>query len=134
LEENAAIVAAKNLEQIFAFSEMTTDTIVFAGGASKGSLWCQILADVTGKKVRVPVVKEATALGGAIAAGVGVGLYDGIVEAADALVRWERDYDPQAKNYSIYQEVKERWTRAYAAQRSLVDDAVTQPMWKAPGL
>jgi autoinducer 2 (AI-2) kinase len=134
LEENAAIVAAKNLERIFAFSEMTTDTIVFAGGASKGSLWCQILADVTGKKVRVPVVKEATALGGAIAAGVGVGLYDSVVEASDALVRWERDYDPQAKNYSIYQEVQDRWARAYAAQRSLVDDAVTQSMWKAPGL
>jgi autoinducer 2 (AI-2) kinase len=110
------------------------DTLVFAGGASKGPLWCQILSDVTGKKVRVPVVKEATALGGAIAAGVGIGLYPGITDAADSLVHWERDYEPNRDHFQIYQEVQEKWARAYAAQRSLVDEAVTQSMWKAPGL
>ena len=134
LEENAAIVSAINLEQIYAFTGLETDSIVFAAGASKGPLWCQILADVTGKKVRVPVVKEATALGGAIAAGVGIGLYDSMVGAAEALVRWERDYEPDAQNHSLYQEVRNTWAQAYAAQRALVDDAVTQSMWKAPGL
>ncbi len=49
---------------------------VFAGGGAKGALWGQILSDVAGLPVRVPVVKEATALGCAIAAGVGAGLYD----------------------------------------------------------
>jgi autoinducer-2 kinase len=134
LEENAAIVAANNLKRIFAFTGVQTDTLVFAGGASKGSLWCQILADVTGKQVRVPVVKEATALGGAIAAGIGIGLYRDMTEASDALVRWESDYEPNEKNYQIYQEVQHKWAKAYAAQRALVDEAVTQSMWKAPGL
>ena len=134
LEENAAMVSANNLEQIFSFTGLETDSIVFAGGASKGPLWCQILADVTGKKVRVPVVKEATALGGAIAAGVGVGLYDSMEDAGEALVRWERDYEPDAQNHSIYQDLRKKWAQAYAAQRALVDDAVTQSMWKAPGL
>jgi autoinducer 2 (AI-2) kinase len=134
LEENAAIVSASNLKQISAFTGADTDTLVFAGGASKGSLWCQILADVTGKQVRVPVVKEATALGGAIAAGVGIGLYPKMADAADSLVCWERDYEPNRDNYQLYQEIQDKWARAYAAQRSLVDEAVTQPMWKAPGL
>jgi autoinducer 2 (AI-2) kinase len=134
LEENASIVSANNFKQIFAFTGVDTDMLVFAGGASKGPLWCQILADVTGKKVRVPVVKEATALGGAIAAGVGIGLYPGITDAADSLVRWERDYEPNKDHFQIYQEVQEKWARAYAAQLSLVDEAVTQSMWKAPGL
>ena len=134
LEENAAIVSANNLKQIFAFTGADTDTLVFAGGASKGSLWCQILADVTGKQVRVPVVKEATALGGAIAAGVGIGLYPKMTDAAESLVRWERDYEPNRGNYQLYQEVQDKWARAYAVQRSLVDEAVTEPMWKAPGL
>ena len=31
-----------------------------AGGAAKSPLWSQIVADVTGKPVKVPVVKEAT--------------------------------------------------------------------------
>ena len=78
--------------------------------------------------------KEATALGGAIAAGVGIGLYPGITDAADSLVRWERDYKPNRDHFQIYQEVQEKWAKAYAAQRALVDEAVTQSMWKAPGL
>lgn len=134
LEENAAIVTAANLDRIFTFTGVQIDTIVFAAGASKGPLWCQILADVMGRQVRVPVVKEATALGGAIAAGVGVGLFSSIAEAGECLVRWERDYQPDQERHRVYQEVRERWAKAYAAQRTLVNGGITQSMWKAPGL
>ncbi|VEA72505.1 Autoinducer 2 kinase LsrK [Serratia rubidaea] len=59
LEENAAIVAACNLAQIAQFSGVQPPALVFAGGGAKGRLWSQILSDVTGLPVRVPVVKEA---------------------------------------------------------------------------
>lgn len=134
LQENAAIVTAANIERINEFSGINPDVLVFGAGASKGPLWCQILADVTGKRVKVPVVKEATALGAAIAAGVGVGIYDDIPTAADALVRWEAEYTPDAGQQAIYDDVKIRWKKAYAAQRALVDAGVTEPLWKAPGL
>ncbi|MGC8074674.1 FGGY-family carbohydrate kinase, partial [Salmonella enterica] len=68
------------------FSGVNLTSIVFAGGGSKGKLWSQILADVTGLVVNIPVVKEATALGCAIAAGVGVGLYPSLSEAGKKLV------------------------------------------------
>lgn len=63
LEENAAIVSACNLQQIADFSNIHPTSLVFAGGGSKGKLWSQILADVSGLPVNIPVVKEATALG-----------------------------------------------------------------------
>ena len=63
--------------------------IVFAGGASKGDIWCQILADVLGLPVKVPVVKEATALGAAILAGYGVGVFPDISATARRLVKWD---------------------------------------------
>jgi len=53
LEENACIVSSINLEKIEAFTNLEIKEIVFAGGASKGALWCQILADVTGCKIKV---------------------------------------------------------------------------------
>jgi len=134
LEENAAIVTAANLERISNFAGVQTDTLVFAGGASKGALWSQILADVTGKQVAVPVVREATALGAAIVAGVGVGVFNGIVEAVESLVRWERHYQPDQERHELYREVRGRWAEAYVAQRVLVDRGITQSMWKAPGL
>ncbi|MDC9621107.1 autoinducer-2 kinase [Xenorhabdus sp. XENO-7] len=134
LEENAAIVSACNLDLIADFSGVKPDSLVFAGGGSKGKLWCQILADVTGLPVRVPVVKEATALGCAIAAGVGVSLYDSLPETGEKLVRWEREYQPDLTHWEIYQKAKKNWQAVYADQLHLVDDGLTTSLWKAPGL
>lgn len=134
LEENAAIVSMLNLESIFRFTDIETDTITFAGGASKGKLWSQILADVTGKVIRIPAVNEATALGGAFAAGVATGDYTSIEDTADSLVKWQRSHEPDSSNKAIYTDISLGWQEAYKAQRSLVDSGVTTSMWKAPGL
>lgn len=134
LEENASIVSACNLEQVFKFSNAQPDYIVFAGGASKGKLWSQILADVTGIEVRVPIVKEATALGCAIAAGVGVGIYPDLASAGEELVEWETSYFPNPENTETYQELKTKWLSIYKEQLHLVDDGLTTSLWKATGL
>ena len=147
LQENACIVSAINLENIQAFSQPNTagsaavskpsqaeKAIVFAGGASKGFLWPQILADVTGKKVKIPKVNEATSLGCAMAAGVGVGIYASIKEAADSIVSWEKEYLPDMDNYVKYQALKEKWIQVYEQQLKLVDKGLTNSMWQAPGL
>ncbi len=134
LEENAAIVSMLNLEAIFKFTGVNTDTITFAGGASKGALWSQILADVTGKMVKIPAVNEATALGGAFAAGTAVGTYRSIEEAASSLVKWDKAYEPNFENHQRYLEIAEQWQQAYVPQLALVDAGITTSMWKAPGL
>ena len=38
------------------------------GGGSKSAIWRQIIADLTGLEVRVPLVKEAAAFGAALQA------------------------------------------------------------------
>jgi len=134
LQENACIVSAINLEKIKEFSGIEFDEVVFAGGASKGELWSQTLADVLGVKVKIPKVKEATALGAAMAAGVGAGIYKDIASAANELVVWERTYMPNMENYKIYQDIKVKWQEVYEAQLDLVDRGLTDTMWKAPGL
>jgi len=134
LQENACIVSAINLEKIKEFTGVTYDEVVFAGGASKGELWSQTLADVLGVKVKIPKVKEATALGAAMAAGVGAGIYKDIASAASELVVWEKTYEPNMDNHKIYQEIKVKWQEIYEAQLDLVDRGLTEPMWKAPGL
>lgn len=134
LEENAAIVSACNLELISNFSGVQFDSLVFAGGGSKGRLWSQILSDVTGLPVRVPVVKEATALGCAIAAGVGAGLFSSLAESGEQLVQWEREYQPNPAHRELYDEMKQKWLKVYAGQLSLVDSGLTTSMWQAPGL
>jgi autoinducer 2 (AI-2) kinase len=134
LEENACIVSEINLEKVKNFTNIEIDEIVFGGGASKGELWCQILCDVTGCKVRVPQVTEATSLGGAMIAGVGGGVYESVQNAVKKLVKWDRVYEPNMKNFAKYQEIKNKWIKAYEAQLRLVDEGITTSMWKAPGL
>jgi autoinducer 2 (AI-2) kinase len=134
LQENACIVSAINLQKIKRFSNLEIDEIVFAGGASKGELWCQILADVTGCKVKVPKVTEATALGVAIVAAVGVGIYSDISQAVDSLIEWDRVYTPNFDNFDKYTKISDRWQEIYDAQLQLVDRGLTQSMWKAPGI
>jgi len=133
LEENSAIVSAINLEKIEEFSGVKNNKIIFAGGSSKGELWCQIVADVLGKEVVVPVVKEATSLGGAIYCSISVGVYKDLEDAVKTMVKYEKTYKPDAKN-QLYKEIKEKFQKAYQKQLELVDEGVTTSMWKAPGL
>ena len=73
-------------------------------------------------------------MGACISAGVGAGIYTSLVSAAKELVVWEKEYEPNMDNYKLYQEIKEKWQKAYEVQLKLVDNAVTTSMWKAPGL
>ena len=134
LQENACIVSSINLEKIKEFANIQIDEIVFAGGASRGELWCQILADVTGCKIKVPKVTEATALGASISAGVGAGIYKSIKDGAKKLVVWEKEYHPNKEHFETYKTIKKRWQEVYEEQLKLVDKGLTKSMWKAPGL
>lgn len=132
--ENTALVTLGHLNLVSETTGNTPTEIIFAGGASKSSLWCQIVADVLGLPVNVPVVKEATALGAAILAGKGVGLYDDLNTAAHALVRIESRYEPNEANHKIYSEIYKTWRTVYTAQLDLSDSKMTRYMWCAPGL
>lgn len=133
LQENAAIVAHRNLQAIFELSGKQPDRIVFAGGASKSPHWSQILADVTGLPVVAPKVKEATAQGCAAAAATGAGLFSSLTEAGMAWAEPDAEYLPNRDLAALYQDAGARWAKAYAAQRDLVTSGVTTSMWQAPG-
>ena len=134
LQENACIVSSINLDKIKEFTKLEIHEIVFAGGASRGKLWCQTLSDVTGCKIKIPKVTEATALGAAMSAGVGVGIYKNLQLAAKQLVVWDREYIPNLENKKQYDKIKIKWQKVYKKQLELVDQGLTTSMWKAPGL
>lgn len=134
LQENACIVSSINLDKIKSFTGIEVERIVFAGGASKGELWSQTLADVTGCTIKIPKVTEATALGAAMAAAVGAGIYANLTSAAKEWVVWEKEYLPNKENTQQYDALKIQWQEVYQKQLSLVDDGLTVSMWKAPGL
>ena len=76
--------------------------MVAVGGGAKSTFWLSIIADVTGIPLLVPRVLEAGALGAAILAGVGVGVYPGVREAAEALVQIVSQHEPDRARQDLY--------------------------------
>ncbi len=132
--ENAALVTKGHLELVSDTAKHRPKEIIFAGGAAKSPLWCQILADVLGLPVKVPVVKEATALGAAILAGHGIGLYPDLVKATEELIQWDTTYYPDTKNHALYSEIYNKWQSFYKHQLELINQGLLRSMWTAPGL
>jgi len=132
--ESTAFVVKGHLELVDEATGEKPEEVVFGGGASKSRVWSQILADVLGIPVKVPVVKEASALGTAMLAGVGSGIYKDLDDAVSKVVRFEKTYQPNIENHNTYQTLFERWKKVYEAQLDLSDQKVTNYMWSAPGL
>ena len=132
--ENAALVTLGHLRLVETATGKRPEKIVFAGGASKSALWSQIMADALGLPVEVPVVKEASALGTAMMAGKGIGLYTDIRDAAKKLAKTEKTFLPNRENMDVYKLAFDKWQAAYAAQLQLSDAKITRYMWSAPGL
>ncbi|MGJ7038504.1 L-xylulokinase [Shinella sp. BE166] len=112
----------------------TFDEAVLSGGGSRSKLWPQIFADVLGVPVTVAVSRETGALGAAIAAGTGVGLFADFTEGANAMVRVERHYQPNGalaahynRRYALYKDITEAmtplWRRLSASEPRATDAA-----------
>jgi autoinducer 2 (AI-2) kinase len=55
-------------------------------------------------------------------------------KTAKELVVWDRSILPSMDNHEVYKEIRKKWKRAYKLQLQLVDEGITESMWKAPGL
>jgi xylulokinase len=81
------------------------------GGAAKSHVWTQIKADVTGHTVHVPQASEASSLGAALLAGVGVGAYTSFDDAMSNVGSIQRTHTPgddqpiYADGFSVYREL-----------------------------
>jgi len=92
--------------------------IVLSGGVTNSPLWLQIHADIIGKPLHLTEVANAPALGCAILASVGAGVYSDIEEAAMAMVRRTRTIKP-SKYSSEYDDPYATYKSLYGALKSV---------------
>jgi autoinducer 2 (AI-2) kinase len=133
IEEQAAYASRGHLAIIEELTGRAVHEVVMTGGAAKGSLWPQIVADVLGVTIRVPVVKESTALGAALCAGVGAGIYTDLAQTATRLVRWERSFEPDPANRAVYDATYASWQAVYRRVLDLSEERLLRPMWWPAG-
>jgi L-xylulokinase len=109
------------------------------GGGARSGYWTQLLADVLDLPVEVTDAHEAGARGAAMLAGVGVGHYAGVAEAAERAVRVVRRCAPdapavarRAARYEVYRAAVEAVTGV--SERLAGDPGVTERPARNPGV
>jgi L-xylulokinase len=100
---------------------------ILSGGGARSPIWPQMFADVLGIPIAVSQCNETGALGAAIAAGVGSGLFDDLEAGVDAMTRkgaeFRADPDRSARHAARYGsfmalgEALQPFWRAMAASR-----------------
>ena len=99
------------------------DEILLAGGISKSDVWMQILSDVTGCSISHTEESEGTALGGAMIAGFGTGLFSSCVEAVEKLVRINNEaYKPNEENTKLYSDLFKIYQALYPALKDIYSE------------
>jgi xylulokinase len=105
------------LESLERSSGLRPESLAHAGGGARSDIWCQIRADVLGLPIRRLKNLDAGVCGAAMLAGVGIGVFRSIPEAADSFVQIERVFEPSqnlaarhdegyAKYRLLYQQLK----------------------------
>lgn len=101
------------------------DVVRLTGGVARSGFWCQMQADIYNRPCETVAVEEATGLGCAMVAAVGVGIYQDFEEAAKHMVKVTKRYEPNPKNVPIYEDAYQTWKKVYQALNGEAYCAVT---------
>jgi len=89
------------------------DEIRVSGGGAESSVWRQILADIFGYSLTTVKASEGGALGVAILAGVGAGIYDSVEDACSKIIKGNSKVSPNADLKEVYSKVYDVYNSAY---------------------
>ncbi len=109
--EGTAFEVRRNLE-IMQNIGISLKELRLTGGATRSTIWNQIQSDITQLKVQRSLIEEATALGAAILAATGSGIYQNVTQAAEAMVTVGENYQPT-------QELANRYNKLYRVQTEI---------------
>ncbi len=92
---------------------MNPTNVMVSGGGGKSELWRQILADMFSCKVSTNKSSEGPALGVALLAGVGTGVYKDINEACSIAISENSIQYPKEENSLVYKSYYEIYKKIY---------------------
>ena len=92
---------------------MNPTNVMVSGGGGKSELWRQILADMFNCKVSTNKSSEGPALGVALLAGVGTGVYKDINEACSIAISENSIQYPKEENSLVYKRYYEIYKKIY---------------------
>ncbi len=98
---------------------MSVRDLRISGSPSRSAAWNQVKADVTGRRILVPAHQDADLAGDACLALFGLGEYESIVAAAEAIVTMGAVFEPDAGRGRLYDELFCLYRESYKGLRSV---------------
>ena len=105
-------------------SNFEVTRVRITGGGSRSELWSQMFADALDTTVEVTEAGEAGALGSAVCAGIGTGVYSSLDDATRRVVRLLRTHEPDPES-------RDRLAEAYETYMALAE--ALEPVWPRLG-
>ena len=105
--------------EVFREMNVNVSDMMACGGGGSSPLWRSMLADVYGCPVKTASSKEGPALGSAILASVGSGIYKSVPEACSAIVRTDKIQYPDTDNIPEYEKYYQLYKRIYPQLQDL---------------
>jgi len=83
-------------------SGLPVDEMRVTGGQARGRVWNQMKADITGKRLLIPVIEDAELAGCACCASAALGRFESPFDAVDTYVRIRTVITPDLSRISLY--------------------------------
>ncbi len=119
LYENISYAIRTNLELLQNLAQCQFEYCTVTGGMARGVFWRQMLADVTGLKIKCGQVTEASSLGAAICAATAAGLHKSLTEAMHHMVVLQPELSPREDVHRKYETYFTRWQTLYKQSANL---------------
>ena len=104
----------------------TADTIRFVGGGARSDVICQMLADITGRRIEsVDNPQNVGSVGAAAVMAVGLGIIPS-PESVQAYIPVTRTYEPNAVTHAAYNHCYAIFRKLYAANKKLYRRAAAE--------
>ncbi len=101
--------------EVFKEMNISVSDMMACGGGGSSPLWRSMLADLYNCPVKTVASKEGPALGVALLASVGAGIYSSVPEACKAVIKTDKVQNPNPANISDYEKYYKLYTQIYPA-------------------
>lgn len=101
---------------------VSINEMLACGGGGSSPLWRQMLADIYGCPVKTVVSKEGPALGVAILAGAGTGVYSSVQDGCAAVIKTNPPQNPISQNSAEYEKFYNIYRALYPALKNNFSD------------
>ncbi|AQY52213.1 xylulose kinase [Listeria weihenstephanensis FSL R9-0317] len=97
------------------------ESVISTGGGAQNEDWLQMQADILGVQIETLVSEQGPALGAAMIAAVGSGIFDDLASAVPTFIKKKASYSPNMENHKVYDDFYEAYQEIYPATKQICE-------------